>query len=252
MSLFELFRRFFEAPGMRDPFFGGLTQDEEDDDEDEDDFFQQSGHGFQSPFGHQHPSFHNAFGFESFFRDFNELFADFGSMIRDVPNLPGIEPPSQNPGGSRSGSLRDFMLKYPDSHLPREQFPFSQDSSSQEGPRYPGWLPRGSNRWEDGPVAVPPGNTKRDRILDSEVSSHGLDSILKPTNPTSSSFFRSVSISKVMRPDGTVEEKRTVQDGQGNTSTTVTVTKDGQVIGSRTSDPSRGALIDDRQDPRPD
>ncbi|XP_075047896.1 HCLS1-associated protein X-1 isoform X2 [Mixophyes fleayi] len=251
MSLFDLFRRFFEPPGRRDPFFGGMTLEEEEEDEDEDDFFRPSGHGFQSPFGHRQTPFHDPFGFDAFFRDFNELFADFGSMIRDVPHLPGIEPPIQSPEGSRGGSLRDSMLKYPDSHLPRDQTPYPQGPSNREGPRSPGWLPWGNNRWEDSPVVVPPGDAKQDKILDSEVSSHGLDSILSPRRPTSSSFFRSVSVSKVTRPDGTVEERRTVQDGQGNSSTTVTVTRDGQVISSGTIEPSRGSLID-FLDPRSD
>uniref|UniRef100_A0A8C7WTJ7 HCLS1 associated protein X-1 n=1 Tax=Oryzias sinensis TaxID=183150 RepID=A0A8C7WTJ7_9TELE len=64
--------------------------------------------------------------------------------------------------------------------------------------------------------------------LDSAVSSGGLDQILappsgqKPDQPRSRSFFQSVVVSKVLRPDGTVEERRTVRDAHGREETTVT------------------------------
>ncbi|XP_069805950.1 HCLS1-associated protein X-1 isoform X2 [Dendropsophus ebraccatus] len=193
-----------------------MTQDDED--EEEDDLF----------FGQQSP-FHDPSGFEDFFRDFNELFADFGSMIRDVPRLPGVGPPAPHPGGSRSGSVRDFMLKYPDSHLPREQTPPCRDPDPPRWP--PAWR-------EDDAGPAPPGDYKQDKILDSEVSSRGLDSILRPEDRSPSPYYRSVSVSKVVRPDGTVEEKRTVRDSEGNTSTTVTVSSGDQVISSGISEPS--------------
>ncbi|KAG9355292.1 hypothetical protein JZ751_000130 [Albula glossodonta] len=65
--------------------------------------------------------------------------------------------------------------------------------------------------------------------LDSRVSSEGLDQILTPdrpspapSRPNTRSFFQSVTVTKVVKPDGTVEERRTVRDGQGNEETTVT------------------------------
>ncbi|XP_024121167.1 HCLS1-associated protein X-1 [Oryzias melastigma] len=64
--------------------------------------------------------------------------------------------------------------------------------------------------------------------LDSAVSSGGLDQILappsdqKPAQPRTRSFFQSVVVSRVVRPDGTVEERRTVRDGHGHEETTVT------------------------------
>ncbi|XP_077116705.1 HCLS1-associated protein X-1 [Ranitomeya variabilis] len=217
MSVFELFRRFFHPPGRRDPFFGGMI--EEDEDEEDDDFFLRSpGFGQEPPSSRIRPPVGDPFGFDDIFRDFNELFADFGSMIRDVPRLPGAEPHHQTPGGS----LRDFMLKFPDSHLPREQLPPSVTPGPHSSLRLPRWP---SRWWEDIAINSPPGDTKQDKILDSEVSSHGLDSILRPEEQSpSSSYFRSVSVSRVMRPDGTVEERKTVRDSEGNTTTTVTVT----------------------------
>ncbi|MEE6491668.1 hypothetical protein FKM82_016326 [Ascaphus truei] len=93
MSLFDLFRRFFEPVGRRDPFFGGMTQDDdddEDDDYDEDEnvgnpFDRVPAHNFGFSFGPGATRFHDAFGFQEFFRDFNELFADFGAITVRVP-----------------------------------------------------------------------------------------------------------------------------------------------------------------------
>uniref|UniRef100_A0A663MBB8 Uncharacterized protein n=1 Tax=Athene cunicularia TaxID=194338 RepID=A0A663MBB8_ATHCN len=58
--------------------------------------------------------------------------------------------------------------------------------------------------------------------LDSQVSSAGLGTILRPDEPKSHSYFQSVSVTKVTLPDGAVEERRTVQDSQGRRETTVT------------------------------
>ncbi|XP_071987886.1 HCLS1-associated protein X-1 isoform X1 [Engystomops pustulosus] len=244
MSVFDLFRRFFYPPGTRDSFFGGMTLDEDEDDEEDEegDFFfhHESGFPQEPPSWRSRPPFHDPFGFDDFFRDFNELFADFGSMIPELNRHPGIEPPAQGPGGSGRRSLRDFMLKHPDSHLPRDKGP-----SPSEGPRDPRWLPP----WDNTGGVVPPGDTKQDKILDSVVSSRGLDSLMRPQDsgppPSSSSFFRSVSVSKVVRPDGTVEERRTTRDSEGNTTTTVTVTQGDQMISSLA--PSTGAGTGERE-----
>uniref|UniRef100_A0A8D2QA26 Uncharacterized protein n=1 Tax=Zonotrichia albicollis TaxID=44394 RepID=A0A8D2QA26_ZONAL len=58
--------------------------------------------------------------------------------------------------------------------------------------------------------------------LDSQVSSAGLGTILRPDEPRSHSYFQSVSVTTVTLPDGAVEERRTVQDSQGRRETTVT------------------------------
>nr|DBA13876.1 TPA: hypothetical protein GDO54_004902 [Pyxicephalus adspersus] len=250
MSVFDLFRRFFEPPGMRDPFFGGMTQeyddDDDDDDDDEDDRFFRGPprRGFQSPVWGERPPFHDPFGFEEIFRNFNELFADFGAVMHDVPRLPGPEVPRMIPEGSRGGSLRDSMLKFPDSHLPTEQRPPIQDAPREGGTPQARRAPQARRGWtEDNSALVPSGGPKQDKVLDSEISSRGLDSILGAREPASSSFFRSVSVSKVMRPDGTVEERRTVRDSQGNTTTTVTVTRGDEVISSGNLDTPRDSVI---------
>ncbi|XP_040188494.1 HCLS1-associated protein X-1 isoform X2 [Rana temporaria] len=213
--------------------------EEDDDDEDEDSSFHGPS-GFHSPFWGGRPPFQDPFGFEEIFRDFNELFSGFGAVMGDVPRLPEIQPPRPSPEGPRGGSLRDFMLKYPDSFLPKEQTPPSQNSPTEEGPPLPSAAPRDRRGWLEDNGS---GGSKQDKVLDSEVSSRGLDSVLKPQAPPSSSFFRSVSISKVMRPDGTVEERRTVRDGQGNTTTTVTVTRGDEVISSGSPDAPRDSIV---------
>ncbi|XP_019482898.1 PREDICTED: HCLS1-associated protein X-1 isoform X4 [Hipposideros armiger] len=55
--------------------------------------------------------------------------------------------------------------------------------------------------------------------LDSKVSQEGLGPVLQPQPK---SYFKSVSVTKITRPDGTVEERRTVVDSEGRTETTVT------------------------------
>ncbi|KAM4690088.1 HCLS1-associated protein X-1-like isoform 2-T2 [Rhinophrynus dorsalis] len=258
MSVFDLFRRFFEPGGRRDPFFGGMTQEDDDDVEGDDDdenvgypFGQPHIHDFGFSFGPSRSPFSDSFGFEDFFRDFNELFADFGAITRGIPELPGIEPPPQRPEGSGTRSLRDHMLKYPDSHLPREQPSKSEDPSARDIPRLPGASPWGKYGWGDSSLRIPEGEQRQDKDLDSEVSSQGLDTILRPAEPRSSSCFQSVSVSRVTRPDGTVEERRTVRDGQGNTSTTVTIHRGDQII-RESRDPPHGSRLGDHLPGSPD
>ncbi|KAM8921097.1 HCLS1-associated protein X-1 [Pelodytes ibericus] len=207
-----------------------MTIDEEDEDDDEagiwdNPFSHPPRFGFGAFSGPSADPFKDMFGFKDIFRDFNELFADFGSMNGQIPDFSGIDslPRSSEDSGRRS--LRDFMLKTPDSHLQTEQNP-----EAPAAPRLPGRLP-----WsEDDPVRLPQGDAKRDRDLDSEVSSKGLEAILTPSKPRSSSYFQSVSVSRVTRPDGTTEERRTVRDGSGNTHSTVTVRRGDQIISSTT------------------
>nr|XP_025974501.1 HCLS1-associated protein X-1 [Dromaius novaehollandiae] len=100
------------------------------------------------------------------------------------------------------------MLKDPDGPVPPEG----------PGARRRPWSPFAA--LEDPPPA-PPG-LKEDQDLDSQVSSAGLGTILRPTEPKPRSYFQSVSVTKVTLPDGAVEERRTVQDSQGRRETTVT------------------------------
>nr|KAF6316069.1 HCLS1 associated protein X-1 [Pipistrellus kuhlii] len=67
---------------------------------------------------------------------------------------------------------------------------------------------------------TPPSRAKEDKDLDSQVSQEGLGPVLQPQPK---SYFKSVSVTKITRPDGTVEERRTVVDSEGRTETTVTV-----------------------------
>uniref|UniRef100_A0A8B9SX82 Uncharacterized protein n=1 Tax=Anas platyrhynchos TaxID=8839 RepID=A0A8B9SX82_ANAPL len=72
--------------------------------------------------------------------------------------------------------------------------------------------------------------------LDSEVSSVGLGTILRPHEPQPRSFFQSVSVTKVTLPDGAVEERRTVQDSHGRRETTVTLRRGSQAFVSTTTE----------------
>ncbi|XP_056677018.1 HCLS1-associated protein X-1-like, partial [Monodelphis domestica] len=71
------------------------------------------------------------------------------------------------------------------------------------------------DRW---PV-IPDARTKEDKDLDSQVSKEDLGQVLQPQPK---SYFRSVSVTKITGPDGTVEERCTVVDSEGHKETTVT------------------------------
>ncbi|KAM9514898.1 LOW QUALITY PROTEIN: HCLS1-associated protein X-1 [Guaruba guarouba] len=228
MSFYDAFRGFFGFPGPRrprDPLFGGAMWDEDDDDEDAPSPAQPPPHLGPGPRG----------AFEELFRDVGELLGLFGGSWTGLP-LPSGEqeerlrsPAPAVPGPGEGRPLRDSMLKHPES-------PFM-------GVR--GSAPRGSGsggRWGvlgvtsacfalqlDGAPLAPPG-LKADQDLDSQVSSAGLSTILRPGEPKAHSYFQSVSVTKVTLPDGAVEERRTVQDSQGRRETTVTRRKGDQAF----------------------
>uniref|UniRef100_A0A8C2PXN3 HCLS1 associated protein X-1 n=1 Tax=Cyprinus carpio TaxID=7962 RepID=A0A8C2PXN3_CYPCA len=243
MSVFDLFRGFFGVPGghyrgdgRRDPFFDGMIH-EDDDDEDDDSGFQHD--DFNRP---HRDSFDDAFRFGfsfgpggmrfeepqlfgQIFRDMEEIFASLGRFEErhgiGHRGAPSVEaPPPQEgaeKGRGRAGSsnpIRDFMLKSPDSS------PYTH---------FPQWRPfsKFHDLWKDGILKPKEGEKKEDGDLDSQVSSGGLDQILTPapSRPKIRSTFKSVSVTKVVRPDGTVEERRTVRDGEGNEETTVTISE---------------------------
>ncbi|KAK3508483.1 hypothetical protein QTP70_030950 [Hemibagrus guttatus] len=247
MSVFDLFRGFFGVPGdryrggdRRDPFFDGLTHDDDDDDDDDDEVED----GFHHDYFDDALRFGFSFGpngvrikepqlFGQMFQDIEDIFGSLGSFGRDLPSIEA--PPQKRPadeGHSRSGrsgnSLRDFMLKHPDDSAPSVAPP-DVDRSSPSGPSAPRnpfhhWTPfsRFRDIWREGPRQNE-NEKKEDGDLDSQVSSGGLDQILTPapSQPKTRSFFQSVTVTKVVKSDGTVEERRTVRDGQGNEETTV-------------------------------
>ncbi|XP_025068425.1 HCLS1-associated protein X-1 [Alligator sinensis] len=236
-------------PRPRDPFFGGITRDEDEDEDDDaldaewDPDFRAGPageFGFGFSIGPGGMRFHDGLNFDQLFREFNELFHDMGVWRRPF-ELPGMESPPPAAGEKHGQSLRDSMLKYPDGPCPRT--PVEDPDSGGGlgdgvGPAAPGrrpWQPFAG--LEDARLPVPPA-LKEDRDLDSQVSSGGLETILRPSEPKSHSCFQSVSITTVTRPDGTVEERRTVQDSLGHRETTVTQWHRDQAI--TTMEPGQG------------
>ncbi|KAI1901481.1 hypothetical protein AGOR_G00034880 [Albula goreensis] len=226
MSVFDLFRGFFGVPGgryggdgRRDPFFDAMTHDDDDDDDDDD--YQDSFYSGYEDARHRDPfdeslRFGFSFGpsglrvqepelFGQVFREMEDLFSRLGRWEQQPGfgsfGIPSIEAPPAPDGAPPSGS--------PFPH----RSPFSKFNDIWRGGlRRPG---------EEETV-------REDRDLDSRVSSEGLDQILTPdrpspapSRPNTRSFFQSVIVTKVVKPDGTVEERRTVRDGQGNEETTV-------------------------------
>ncbi|XP_070622845.1 HCLS1-associated protein X-1 [Erythrolamprus reginae] len=223
MSVFDLFRGFFGFRSTPDPFWGAFTRDDEDDEDDEDDLdFQENqffpeGFTFGYTFEPGGIHFHDQFGFQELFRDFNNFFNDIGTRSLPPPSFefPRLEsrPPSASPPVDKT--LRDSMLKFPDSRNP----------GSDEGPNPPisggrPWGPFRGFQESQSESPDPKDSRKEDGDLDSQVTSRGLQAILTPAQPRS--YFKSVSVTKVMGPDGTVEERRTVRDSQGHEETVVT------------------------------
>ncbi|XP_049459146.1 HCLS1-associated protein X-1 [Epinephelus fuscoguttatus] len=205
-------------------------------------------------------------------REMEEIFSQLGrwdgqpgSGHLDVPSI--MPPPPQDRaerGGAESSRnpLRDFMLKSPDNNPQGPQAGPSREPShpSHESPEFPsspfhGWTPfsKFNDIWRREPQRAPEEERKEDRDLDSAVSSRGLDEILTPpagqapNQPRTRSFFQSVIVTKVVKPDGTVEERRTVRDGQGNEETTVT--RSGGPGSLEGPDHQTGPVIPGRQNP---
>ncbi|XP_027467790.1 HCLS1-associated protein X-1 isoform X1 [Zalophus californianus] len=244
MSLFDLFRGFFGFSGPRshrDPFFGGMTRDEEEDEEgeeeDEEGEAAAAAWGRGSREGPQPPEefgfgcgpggmrLHDRFGFDDLIRDFSHIFSEMGSWTSPSrpPELPGPGPEAETPGARRRErrTLRDSMLKYPDSQQPRTFGGVLESDARSASPEpAPDW---GSQRpfgvFDDVWPMTPRSRAREDNDLDSQVSQEGLGPVLQPQPK---SYFKSVSVTKITKPDGTVEERRTVVDSEGRTETTVT------------------------------
>ncbi|XP_056438175.1 HCLS1-associated protein X-1 [Gadus chalcogrammus] len=248
----------YRGDGRRDPFFDGMTHD--DDDDDDDDAYQEDGFPQDGYCGDQREPFDNALRFGFSFGP-NGMRIDepplFGHVLRGMEeifshlsrfeeqhgtgpfDIPRIMPPSHegsDNNGQRSSSgnaLRDSMLKSQEDAIQRHRAPAvpprDEDTPSLPSSPFHGWspFPKFNDIWTQGPKGRPEGR-REDGDLDSAVSSGGLDKILTPrpsetpSQPRSRSYFQSVIVSKVVKPDGSVEERRTVRDGQGNEETTVT------------------------------
>ncbi|XP_026579792.1 HCLS1-associated protein X-1-like [Pseudonaja textilis] len=225
MSVFDLFRGFFGFRRTPDPFWGNFTRDDEDDEDDEDDLdFQENqffpdGFSFGFTFEPGGIHFHDQFGFQELFRDFNHFFNDIGTRSLPPPSFefPRLEccPPPSAPPADKGQTLRNSMLKFPDSPRPSaDERPNPPISGGRPWAPFQGFQESQSN---DPDLK---NSRKEDGDLDSQVTSRGLQAILPPAQ--SRSYFKSVSVTKVMAPDGTVEERRTVRDSQGHEETVVT------------------------------
>ncbi|XP_063172923.1 HCLS1-associated protein X-1 [Candoia aspera] len=255
MSVFDLFRGFFGFRGERrtpDPFWGAFTRDDEDEDDedDEDDLgfrenhFSPDGFSFGFTFEPGGIHFDDHFGFEQLFQDFNNFFSDVGARSLPPPSFefPCPETPSPPAGHplEKGQTLRDSMLKCPDSHRPGvEEGPNPPISERRPWPPFRG-LPE--TQLDTADLKDSP---KEDGDLDSQVTSKGLQVILPPAQPRS--YFKSVSVTKVVAPDGTVEERRTVRDSQGHEETVVTRSRGESTLGPDDG-PRHPAPFSSRQD----
>ena len=137
-----------------------MTRDEDEDDEEEEEEGVTWGRGNSRFEGPQSPEefsfgfsfspgggmrFHDNFGFDDLVRDFNSIFSDMGAwtLPSHPPELPG--PESETPGERRQEgqTLRDSMLKYPDSHQPKIfGGGLESDARSESSKPAPDWGPQ--------------------------------------------------------------------------------------------------------------
>nr|XP_017510925.1 HCLS1-associated protein X-1 isoform X3 [Manis javanica] len=207
MSLFDLFRGFFgfsgpRSPRHRDPFFGGMTRDEDEEEEEEEEGATW-GRGSSKFEGPQPPEefgfnfrprggmlFHDNFGFD----DLNFQVLSQRHLVRD---------------GRRDRHFETQCL--------------SIQIVSSPGSRGESWIVMQELNPQNQHQTKAPRDlfvgAREDNDLDSQVSQEGLDPVLEPQPK---SYFKSVSVTKITKPDGTVEERRTVVDSEGRTETTVT------------------------------
>ncbi|XP_069796471.1 HCLS1-associated protein X-1 [Narcine bancroftii] len=202
--------------GKRDSFYRRSVLEEDGEDEDVDDSDEAREDPFGFGFGPRGQPFGD--GFSRIFRDMDDLFKGIGSW--DVPmgqfEFPDVDAhPGYGGGedGAKGHSPRDWMLKRPEGDPP------NPSGEEGRGPHSRSPSRKFKDIWE---TLQERQDVKKDQDLDSKVTSEGLENALKPREPQIKSYYKSVSISKIVRPDGTVEERRTSRDGQGNEETTVT------------------------------
>ncbi|XP_008853028.1 HCLS1-associated protein X-1 isoform X2 [Nannospalax galili] len=164
--------------------------------------------------------FRDHLGFDDLVRDFNSIFSEMEAWT--LPSHPPelLGPESETGERLREGqTLRDSMLKYPDSHQPRIFAGILEGDARTESPK-PDWESQGPfHRFDDIWPVTPHPRAREDNDLDSQVSQEGLGPVLQPQPK---SYFKSISVTKITKPDGIVEEHRTVVDSEGWRETTVT------------------------------
>ncbi|XP_014204099.1 HCLS1-associated protein X-1 isoform X2 [Copidosoma floridanum] len=233
MPIFDFFRNFFgrgspdQEPSQnrindeqrhRNSFRNPIWQTDEDDDDDVNDF---GNH-------HQFRIFSDPFEMTRFFEtQMDELLKNFFGGFNGFGNdsnvffgnaLPGPSSPEGNPIGPR-----DEVLK-PSHDEPSSHFKFDFNNI----------LPMPADEPLDDvlkPSYELPDGQKQDSDIDGKLKSNELAKIWKnpaqdvqPSKPQFSfrSFGKSVSTQFVRRPDGSLEQRRTVRDSDGNEETTVT------------------------------
>lgn len=184
--------------------------------------------------------------FDQMFANFDKVFGNFGSHF---DNLPAIEPEPGEESNSQPGSLRDQMLKEPDSNSQSWRDPRARQRD--ENPEAPNFFHR---FWSRTPYWNRTIQEKLDTDLDELVKNNGLDALLesdksicKPPARHFSSSFNRFSINTRRTADGKVEEQRTMTDSEGNETTVVTRSVDGKTF-KQTTTKKRNGEVDVTED----
>ncbi|XP_072038083.1 HCLS1-associated protein X-1-like [Amphiura filiformis] len=164
---------------------------------------------------------------QQMFRHFEEMFKNFG--LSDFHS----EPPSiETTPNRRRISPRDEMLKQPDElkeSTTRREDHQPESKQDKESPVKFGDAFRSPWQWN---IPSLPSASQEDKDLDEQVKDGNLDELLKPKQQQphpgffSKGFSKSISIQTIRKPDGTIEQRRTEKDSDGNVTTTVTTSQD--------------------------
>lgn len=179
--------------------------------------------------------------FDQVFANFDKVFGNFGS---NFDNLPAIEPETGAEFNSQPGSLRDQMLKEPDSNS--QSWRDRTTGQRDENPEAPNFFHR---FWSQKPYWNRAIQEKLDTDLDELVKNNGLDAILDsdksvcpPPARHFSSGFNRFSVNTRRTADGKVEEHRTMTDSEGNETTVVTRSVDGKTFKQTTTKKRNGEV----------
>lgn len=172
---------------------------------------------------------------------FDKVFSQFGGHF---DQLPTIEPETGPEFNSRPGSLRDQMLKEPDSNS--QSWRDHRTDQRDDNPEVPSFF---NHFWSRKPYWNRAIQEKLDTDLDELVKNNGLDAILDseksfcpPPARHFSSGFQHFSVNTRRTADGKVEEHRTMTDSEGNETTVVTRSIDEKTFKQTTTKKRNGEV----------
>lgn len=179
--------------------------------------------------------------FHHVFADFDRMFANFGNIFESFPSA---EVESSKDFDSQPESLRDQLLKQPDSEQ-RQPWRGGRQDIEQRDEGFSNFFGR---VWSQKPYWNKAIQEKIDTDLDETVKLNGLDRVLdqphefqRPPQGHNSRFSR-VSVNVRRNADGKIEQKRTTMDSDGNETTIITRSVGGKTFEQTTTKQRNGEV----------